>query len=239
MRTDSRRTLVIGLIGDQNAAVPAHRAIPVALQRAADETSLRIRHEWVPTESIGSPSTVDAFDGLWCVPASPYRSMAGALLAIRHARENLVPFLSTCGGFQHAVIEYAQNVLGWSDAAHAETTPGAPRNVIAPLSCALLDAEGLVRLLPGTKLRAAYGVAEIAAEYMCSYGMNTEFKAALVSGPLREAATDDAGDLRAVELDGHPFFVGTLFQPERVALERQSVPIVNAFLEAIGARHST
>jgi CTP synthase (UTP-ammonia lyase) len=232
------KLIVIGLIGDHDAAVRAHRAIPIALQRAAEEASLRVRHEWVPTESIGSRSSVDAFDGLWCVPASPYRSMAGALLAIRHARENRVPFLGTCGGFQHAVIEYAQNVLGWSDAAHAETTPDAPRHVIAPLSCALLDAEGLVRLLPGTKLRAAYGVAEIAAEYMCSYGLNAEFKSALVSGPLREAATDGAGDLRAVELDGHPFFVGTLFQPERGALKGKAVPIVNAWLEAIHARHS-
>lgn len=232
------KVCVIGLIGDHNAAVPAHRAIPIALRRAADEASLRVRHEWVPTESIGSRSSVDAFDGLWCVPASPYRSMAGALLAIRHARERGVPFLGTCGGFQHAIIEYAQNALGWSDAAHAETTPDAPRNVIAPLSCALLDAEGLVRLLPGTKLRAAYGVPEIAAEYMCSYGLNAEFKAALVAGPLRETATDAAGDLRAVELEGHPFFVGTLFQPERAALKGKPVTIVNAFLEAIHARHS-
>lgn len=95
----------------------------------------------------------------------------------------------------------------------------------------------LVRLLPGTKLRAAYGAPEVAAEYLCRYGLNAEFKAALVSGPLREAARDEAGDLRAVELDGHPFFVGTLFQPERAALKGRSVPIVKAFLEAIRARH--
>jgi CTP synthase (UTP-ammonia lyase) len=239
MRTDTQRIIVVGLIGDHNPVVPAHRAIPIALQRAADEASLRVRHEWVPTESIISPSRVEPFDGLWCVPASPYRSMEGALLAIRHARERHVPFLGTCGGFQHAVIEHAQNVLGWSDAAHAETTPNAVRNVISPLSCGLLDGEGFVRFLPGTKLRAAYCVPEIVAEYMCRYGLNAQFKAALVSGPLREAATDDAGDLRAVELDGHPFFVGTLFQPERAALNGKSVPIVNAFLEAIRARCST
>jgi CTP synthase (UTP-ammonia lyase) len=164
--------------------------------------------------------------------------MEGALLAIRHARERHVPFLGTCGGFQHAVIEYAHNVLGWGDATHAETTPEAARNVISPLSCALLDVEGRVRFLPGTKLEAAYGVTEIAAEYMCRFGLNPEFKSALVSGPLREAASDDAGDLRAVELDGHPFFVGTLFQPERAALKGRPVPIVAAFLEAVGARNS-
>jgi len=231
-------TIVIGLIGDRDNAVPAHRAIPIALERAAADASLRVRHEWVPTETIASSSRVEEFDGLWCVPASPYRSMQGALLAIRHARERRVPFLATCGGFQHAVIEYAQNVLGWSDAAHAETTPNAPRTVISPLSCALRDAEARVRLLSGTKLEAAYGVTEIVAEYMCSYGLNPQFETALVSGPLREAARDDAGDLRAVELDGHPFFVGTLFQPERAVLKGKPVPIVAAFLAASRARCS-
>jgi CTP synthase (UTP-ammonia lyase) len=158
--------------------------------------------------------------------------MAGALLAIRYARENRVPFLGTCAGFQHAVIEYAQNVLGWSDAAHAETTPHAARNVISPLSCGLLEGEGLVRFLPDTRLRAAYGAPEATAEYLCRYGLNSEFKAALISGPLREAASDEAGDLRAVELDEHPFFVATLFQPERAALNGRPVPIVKSFLSA-------
>jgi CTP synthase (UTP-ammonia lyase) len=231
--------IAIGLIGDQDESVPAHRAIPLALQRAAAETSLEVRYEWVPTETIVSPRRVEAFDGLWCVPASPYRSTEGALLAIRHARERRVPFLGTCGGFQHAVIEYAQKVLRWSDAAHAEMTPNAARKVISPLSCSLLDVEGLVTLLPGTKLAAAYGVTEIAAEYMCRFGVNPEFRAALVAGPLREAAKDDAGDLRAVELDHHPFFVGTLFQPERAALKGKAVPIVNALLEAIRARSTS
>jgi CTP synthase (UTP-ammonia lyase) len=225
-------SVFIGLVGDHDVAVPAHRAIPIALQRAADGAVIRVRYEWVPTEEVTARDRIDSFDGLWCVPASPYRNMAGALLAIQHARENRIPFLGTCGGFQHAVIEYAQNVLGWRDASHAEVTPRAPRNVIAPLSCGLLEGEGAVRFVPGTKLGAAYGVAETAGEYFCRYGLNPEFRAALVAGPLREAASDEAGDLRAVELDEHPFFVATLFQPERAALAGRAVPIVTAFLRA-------
>jgi len=56
-----------------------------------------------------------------------------------------------------------------------------------------------------------------------------------VAGPLRESARDDTGDLRAVELDDHPFFVATLFQPERAALRGQPAPLVNAFLAACAA----
>jgi len=221
----------IGLIGDHSASVVAHRAIPVALQRAAEERELVVEPEWLATEEVES-MRLASFDGLWCVPGSPYKSMAGALAAIRHARENGVPFLGTCGGFQHAVIEYAQDVLGWRDATHAETTPDAARNVISPLTCGLLDSEGLVRFVPNSKLATAYGALEAGAEYLCRYGVNPEFREALVAGPLREAAIDEGGDLRAVELDVHPFFVATLFQPERAVLRGKRVPIVSAFIAA-------
>jgi CTP synthase (UTP-ammonia lyase) len=106
-----RKTVTLGLIGDYSQTVSAHQAIPLALQRAADVLRIEVDFEWVPTDEVTSIARISRFDGLWCVPASPYRSMAGALLAIRHARENAVPFLGTCGGFQHAVVEYARNVL--------------------------------------------------------------------------------------------------------------------------------
>lgn len=130
----------IGLIGDCDTKVVAHRAIPVALELAARELGVAIAPEWVPTEDIRNIDRVAGYDGLWCVPASPYCSIDGALTAIRFAREQGRPFLGTCGGFQHALIEYARNGLGWADAEHAETAPDALRPVIAPLTCALVRA---------------------------------------------------------------------------------------------------
>lgn len=76
------------------------------------------------------------YDAFWCAPGSPYRSLTGALDAIRFAREERVPFIGTCGGFQHAVIEYARNVLGFADARHAEYDPYASSDLfISALSC--------------------------------------------------------------------------------------------------------
>jgi len=227
--------VTIGLIGDRNDSVPAHQAIPLALEHAAETLGIAAAYEWVPTERIRSASRVASFDGLWCVPASPYRSMEGALLAIRCAREGRIPFLGTCGGFQHAIIEYARNVLGWLDATHAESDSGAALAVISPLSCGAMHGTGSVPLLPGTRIAAAYGTDEATEEYRCSYGVNPDFRASLVAGPLRETARDDTGDLRAVELDDHPFFVATLFQPERAALRGRPVPLVNAFVAACAA----
>jgi len=225
----------IGLIGDYDPDVVAHQAIPRALEMSAGAAGVPLAYEWVPTEAITSDERIIGFDALWCVPASPYRSMEGALRAIRHAREHDTPFLGTCGGFQHAVIEYARNVLGWHDAEHAETAPSAERLVVTPLDCALVEARGTVRFHEDSRLRVAYGAAESSEGYHCRYGLNPAIRAALTAGPLRVAAEDDAGDVRAVELDRHPFFVATLFQPERAALTGVTPPIVAAFVNAAAA----
>ena len=227
-----RGKLNIGLIGDYDATVTAHRTIPIALQLASEVLAWEIKSEWLPTEKIRTASQLGHFDGLWCVPASPYRSMEGALLAIRHAREQAIPFMGTCGGFQHAIIEYARNVVGWADAEHAETAPDARRAVIAPLACALVEATGLVRLRPGSRIATAYGVHEIVEAYRCRYGLNQEFQQLLTAGPLRIGAEDAAGEIRAVELEAHPWFVATLFQPERAALQGILPPLVAAFARA-------
>ncbi|HEV7491471.1 MAG TPA: CTP synthase [Rhodanobacteraceae bacterium] len=229
------RSLRIGLIGDRNDNVAAHRAIPRALELAAKASGVPIEIVWLATDAITPDAPraaidIAMFDGFWCVPASPYRSMDGALHAIRHAREHGVPFLGTCGGFQHAVIEYARNVLGWADAEHAETAPGAQRAVIVPLSCALIETRDRVHLVAGSMIARAYGSATIDEVYHCRYGLEASFREAIAGGPLRIAAFDDGGAVRGVELHGHPFFVATLFQHERSALDKRCPPLVRSFL---------
>jgi CTP synthase (UTP-ammonia lyase) len=225
----------IGLIGDYDETVTAHQAIPRALVLAGDAVTAPVHYEWVPTDEIEDDSRIQKFDGLWCVPASPYRSMEGALRAIRFARERGRPFLGTCGGFQHAVIEYARNVLGWADAEHAENAPNAARLVITPLACALVEKTDTIRFHKGSILAAAYGCLEAIEGYHCSYGINPTFLSAIVSGPLRVSAEDGGGEVRAVELEGHPFFVATLFQPERAALAGNIPPLAAAFVRATAA----
>ena len=225
--------LQVGLIGDRNDAVVAHRAIPRALSLAADACAVAIDPVWVPTTQVGDGAALAEFDGLWCVPASPYLSMEGALEAIRVARERHVPFMGTCGGFQHAVIEYARNVLGWTDAEHAESAPDAGRAVIVPLLCSMVEVTDAVHLVAGSRLAAAYGTSDIVEGYHCNYGVSPAFRAALAEGPLRCSAVDDAGDLRGIELHGHPFFVATLFQHERAALQDRLPPAVRAFVQAM------
>ncbi|MFZ6046899.1 CTP synthase [Pseudomonas sp. CR3202] len=226
-----QRTLRIALVGERDDRITAHRAIPRALELAAEAKGQALRADWLATDSI-TAAHLDDFDGLWCVPGSPYRDTEGALQSIAHARRQLLPFLGTCGGFQHALLEYARNVLGWADAEHAECTPDAPRAVISPLPCALRETLERVQLREGSRLAEAYSASEAFEGYHCGYGLNPAFREALTRGPLQVAATDAVGAVRAVELEGHPFFVATLFQPERAALIGRLPPIVAAFIEA-------
>jgi RimJ/RimL family protein N-acetyltransferase len=226
----------IGLVGDFDAGIAAHRAIPLALERAGAAHGVGVEPVWLPTEGLKATFDGTGFAGLWCVPGSPYRSMEGALRAIRCARERHLPFLGTCGGFQHAVIEYARHVLGWNDAEHAETAPGAARAVIAPLECALVEVTGTVHFSAGSRIARAYGTGSALEGYHCRYGLNPAFAERLLAGPLRATAHDAAGEVRAVELDDHPFYVATLFQPERAALAGRVPPLVSAFVAASRAR---
>ena len=114
----------VALIGDFNPDVVAHRVIPQALDLAAKQVGVSVTWDWVGTNTItDAPRQLAGHGGIWCVPGSPYRSMDGALAAIRFARETRRPFLGTCGGFQHVLVETARNVLGISNADHAETAP--------------------------------------------------------------------------------------------------------------------
>lgn len=228
----------IALVGDYSPDVVAHRAIPRALELAGAETTAELAWDWVPTRDLRDPPRDLAdFAAVWVVPASPYANEAGALGAIRFARETRRPFLGTCGGFQHALIEFARNVAGLEAAAHAETNPGARTLVITPLSCAMVERTGDVRLTPGSRLRAAYGSDTAREGYHCNYGLNAAHRAALEGAGMKFTAFDEHGEIRGAELPPatHPFFVGTLFQPERAALRGDTPPVVRAFVHALAS----
>jgi CTP synthase (UTP-ammonia lyase) len=158
--------------------------------------------------------------------------MEGALSAIRFAREHKMPFLGTCGGFQHALLEYARNVLGLTTAEHAETSPDSATPLISRLSCSLREGTGVIRLTPGTRLQQIYGAIESTERYNCNFGLNPKFENLLRDSELVISARDENGEVRAFEITHHPFFLGTLFQPERQALTGILHPVIRGFIEA-------
>jgi CTP synthase (UTP-ammonia lyase) len=91
-----QRKVSVGVIGDYNADYPSHIATNEAINRAGRMLGFSVEAAWLPTKSLEARTAhLQPFDALWCSPGSPYQSMAGALQAIRFAREQDYPFLGT------------------------------------------------------------------------------------------------------------------------------------------------
>ncbi|MFB7470979.1 hypothetical protein [Kitasatospora sp. NPDC056184] len=239
----------LALVGDRSAAVRSHTRIPALLDALADRDQLVLDAYWIPTGDAAAPGALDGFDAVWLLPGSPYRSEDGAVAAVRTARERRIPFLGTCAGFQHAVLEYARHVCGIGTAAHSENRPGGNQPggdrpgeadlVIVPLSCSLVGHEGAVRLTPGSLAERVLGAPRTVERYHCAYGLNDAYLERLRAGGLRFSGADDSGQLRILELpsEAHPFFLASLFQPELAGDGTRAHPMIRA-LAAAAAAHT-
>ena len=228
-------TTKIALIGDYNSSVTAHIAIPKAIEIASRENDRNVEGIWVETENLSGniPHLLAKYSGIWCVPGSPYQNIDGVLSAIQYARERKIPFLGTCGGYQHAILEYARQVLEFTQADNVEVNAEASMPLIAPLSCALLEADGIVLFSSASQVGQIYNAKQAVEKYHCSYGLNVEYLSIFEESDLLIAGVDPQGEPRVIELKNHPFFIGTGYQPERSALLNERHPLITAFVEAV------
>ena len=202
----------IGVIGDFNGNNPTHIATNHGIAHAAGVLGQAIELVWLPTDVRHD---FGQFEGLLCSPGSPYRSLDGALTGIRHARENGVPFIGTCGGFQHLVLEYARNVMGFTDASHAESDPYASCLFVTALSCSLVGKTMEVTIKPGSNAAVACGSTRSMEKYYCNFGLNPKYLGQLERSGLEITGKDENDEPRIVEARvPSVFFLGTLFVPQ-------------------------
>jgi CTP synthase (UTP-ammonia lyase) len=189
MRQTPHVTATIMALGDRDPRHLTHREIDAAISLVPADVTIG----WVATDSPDA-RRLGAFDALWVLPGTPYRDDEAVYEAIRHAREQGVPILGTCGGFQYMAVEFARNVAGIEDAAHAESDPHSRTVVVEPLACRLCGEERTVRAVPGTRLAALCGTEPFAGFHFCGYGLAAAFAQSLGQAGLVIAAhADDAG----------------------------------------------
>lgn len=227
--------LKIAILGEFDPNFPPHPETNAAIVHSCQRLRAEVRGVWLSTQDICRESLKE-YAGIWVAPGSPYKNLEKALNAIRYARENRVPCFGTCGGFQHIVIEYARNVLGYRDAQHAEYDPYASTLFISSLTCALTGREMSLRFDPGSRVAQIYGTLQAQENYYCNFGVNPDVVQLLKKGPLQFVGSDKEGEIRVVELPSHPFFVATLFVPQTRSRADRPHPLVTAFLRAVAER---
>ena len=132
------------------------------------------------------------------------------------------------------LVEHARNLGGITDAAHAEYGPGGTP-VITLLECSLQDQRITFELTPGSLLASLYGIERVVENTSCSYGLSPEVQHIAGEHGMRVAATDATGEVRAIERIDHPFFVGTLYQPQLRSVPGASHPVFLGLLDAAHA----
>ena len=231
----------IALIGNQEESVTAHQAIPLALRLAADALQIDTTIEWVPTEGV-SAEKLSQFHAIWCVPTRPHEGHDSALTAIQFARRNDIPFLGTCGGYQHAILEFAQHVLGFEKTVF-EKSEGVTHNpeteipLISALPGAPIETSGEITLAAESQVATYYqsrkGPSEkITEDYCCSFAINQDYLFIFDGSDLYFSGHDESGAPKIFEIPQHRFFIGTAFQPERSALKNEIHPLITGLLQA-------
>jgi len=209
------KRICIGLVGDFSEKMHTHVALNNAIEHCRKHLDFQVEAPWVSTRTlIETIFDRNKFQGFWIVPGSPYINDNAVYQTIQWARETDFPMLGSCGGFQYMVVEYARNVLGLLEAAHAESNPEASHQVITKLSCSLKGRQEDVFITDQQSwLYKIFRTEKITGHFFCSYGVNPAYQPMLNQPPFALTAFSNEGEARAFELKSHRFFRGTLFQP--------------------------
>ena len=238
----------IALVGKYDLE-DAYMSVHEALKHAGIERGVEVNVNWVDSEEMRTHHTdrLRDSDGVVVPGGFGSRGTEGKIEAIRYAREEGIPFLGLCLGFQMAVVEYARNVLGLEGAHSAEIDAETSHPVIdlLPEQYDLQNLGGTMRLgahtteiEANTLAQEVYGADSCTERHRHRYEVNPNYIDELVAGNL--VFSGKAGNrMEIVELDDHPYFLGTQFHPEfRSRPDRASPPFVS-LLDAVLERTQT
>jgi CTP synthase len=250
------REVDIAFVGKYVDLTESYKSLTEAIRHAGIHTRSRVNIHYIDSEAIEKDGVgcLSGMDAILVPGGFGKRGVEGKIAAIRHARENKLPYLGICLGMQLAVVEYARDVAEMAGAHSTEFEKDTPYPVIG-LITEWLDASGKVekrsetsdlggtmrlggqvcKLMPDSLARAVYGKDEIVERHRHRYEVNNTLLAQLEAKGLVVAGRAPGTDLcEMVELprDVHPWFVGCQFHPEFTSNPRDGHPLFKAFVEA-------
>ncbi|MFI5124938.1 MAG: CTP synthase [Chitinophagales bacterium] len=237
--------VTIGLIGKYIELQDAYKSILESFIHAGAMNECKVQVMNVHSESITADNVSEklgSLDGLLVAPGFGHRGMEGKIAAVKYAREKQLPFFGICLGMQMAVIEYARNILGLTDAHSTEMHPDTPVPVIDLMEHQkkITVKGGTMRLgaypcaiKEGTLAMKIYGKALISERHRHRYEFNNDFLQQFEqAGMMASGKNPESGLVEIIELPNHPFFIGVQYHPELKSTVENPQPIFVHFIRA-------
>ena len=240
-----KRSVRIGLVGKYVGLHDAYLSVAEALRHAGYFCGTDICIQWIDSEEITSENTAEklaGLDGIIIPGGFGSRGIDGMIHAAGYARQNDVPYLGICLGMQIAVIEFARNAAGISNADSGEFDEQCKNKVIdfMPGQSSDIDKGGTLRLgaypceiKPGTLMEKCYGTLHISERHRHRYEFNNDYKEMFESSGMTFCGMSPDGRLvEAAEISGNTFYIGVQFHPEFKSRPNRPHPLFKGFVEA-------
>lgn len=241
-----KRDVTVALVGKYVELTDAYKSIREAFIHGGVSNETKVHIKSIHSEKVTKETVAELLagvDGILVAPGFGSRGIEGKIVAIEYARTNKVPFLGICLGMQCAVVEFARNVLGLSDAHSREMNPDTKNPVIDIMSeqKTIVNMGHTMRLgaypchlAADSKLAEMYGTQEISERHRHRYEFNNNYMNDFVKHGMKMAGVNPTTQLvEAVELEGHPWFVGVQYHPEYKSTVANPHPLFVGFVKAM------
>ena len=242
-----KKKVEIALVGKYVSLQDSYKSIVEAFIHAGADLETEVKLRWVYSGNIDEKSVAEelkGIDGMLIAPGFGDRGIEGKIIAARYARENKIPLLGICLGMQIMTIEFARNVLGYTDANSMEFEATTSHPVISLMEEQkhIVEKGGTMRLgawkcnlIEGSELAKIYGSREISERHRHRYEFNSEYKSDYEKKGLRPTGLNpETGLVEALELKDHPFYIGVQYHPEYKSTVANPHPLFRALLKAAG-----
>lgn len=253
-KLNPKQEVTVAMVGKYMELLDAYKSLIEAMNHAGIETHTRVKMLYIDSEDLENQGTevLEGVDAILVPGGFGLRGVEGKIKAVQYARENNIPYLGICLGMQVAVIEFARNVLGWTEANSTEFDKHTAHPVVGLIS-EWQDADGRVeqrtedadiggtmrlgaqecQLIPGTLVHASYGKDAIVERHRHRYEVNNQLLPRLVeAGLIVSGRSEDGALVEVVEVADHPWFVACQFHPEFTSTPRDGHPLFKGFVEA-------
>ena len=248
------KEVTIAMVGKYMELLDAYKSLIEAMGHAGIQNRTKVNLRYIDSEEIENEGTakLEGVDAILVPGGFGLRGVEGKIRTVQYARENKIPYLGICLGMQVAVIEYARNVVGWTDANSTEFDQNSAHPVVG-LITEWQDAAGSVetrteasdlggtmrlgaqdcQLMAGSSVRECYGKDVIVERHRHRYEVNNNLLPQLEGAGLKVSGRSADGALvEVVEAPDHPWFVACQFHPEFTSTPRDGHPLFSGFVKA-------